>query len=349
VRFFDHSDATSATPGNGIFFFGGTGASWREQYNDFQNLGGIHGGGSIQCSGAAWTVTGQYGNANEIFGISVPLQFAQLSSLGTCANNTARMGGLNVGSTCEMHVLDEAGNVTQFSEHSGTAPDWLYINGVPNYSEAIKPSWNIYTGVVMYRHAETGEVYRETFEEHNNRLGLSGERALSLKIWENAQAEIVAEQEARRDAWQALRDEYEELPEEDRPEWIGGEKPEALELKPRPPGLTDQRQAVIDGRAREAIEATFRTTISAGHCITPEGWCLAMDDTDRANWSQLLVLLRESEALGAINGESPVQFLDITGTPRQLPLTRFREVIVGLGQAYQTAFFTRAAALAALI
>jgi hypothetical protein len=101
-------------------------------------------------------------------------------------------------------------------------------------------------------------------------------------------------------------------------------------------------------QSREVIEATFRTTIAVGHCITPEGWCLAMDDADRANWSQLLVLVREAEGLGGITGESPVQFLDITGTPRQLPLTRFREVIVGLGQAYQTAFFTRAAALAAL-
>jgi hypothetical protein len=99
---------------------------------------------------------------------------------------------------------------------------------------------------------------------------------------------------------------------------------------------------------RETIEATFRTTVAAGHCITPEGWCLAMDDIDRANWSQLLVLLREAEGLGGITGESTVQFLDITGTPRQLTLTRFREVIVGLGQAYQAAFFTRAAALAAL-
>jgi hypothetical protein len=99
---------------------------------------------------------------------------------------------------------------------------------------------------------------------------------------------------------------------------------------------------------RETIEATFRTTIAAGHCITPEGWCLAMDDIDRANWSQLLVLLREAEGLGGLTGESPVNFLDITGTPRQLTLTRFREAIVGLGQAYQTAFFTRAAALAAL-
>jgi hypothetical protein len=255
---------------------------------------------------------------------------------------------MNVGSTAEWHVVDEAGNVTQISEHSGTAPDWMYIAAAPNYSEAIKPSWNEYTGVVMYRHAETGAIYRETFEEHNTRLGLSGDRALTLKIWEEVQAEHVAGRNAERADWQARRDAWEALPEEDRPEWTGGEIPEALTAKPRPAGLTDQRQVIVDGRADEAKEAIFRATIATGHYVTPEGYCLAMDDADRANWSQLLVMLRESEALGAIIGSSPVQFLDITGTLQTATLTRFREMIVGLGQAYQTAFFTRAAALAAL-
>ena len=99
---------------------------------------------------------------------------------------------------------------------------------------------------------------------------------------------------------------------------------------------------------REAIEATYRATIQAGHCVAPEGFCLAMGDADRANWSQLLVLLREAEGLGAVDGSSLVDFLDITGTAQQATLTRFRQIIVGLGQAYQTAFFTRSAALAAL-
>lgn len=98
-----------------------------------------------------------------------------------------------------------------------------------------------------------------------------------------------------------------------------------------------QQSAVEDA----AKEATFRATIATGHCVTPEGYCLAMDDQDRANWSQLLVLLREAESLGAINGSSPVQFLDITGTLRTATLTRFRQIIVSLGEAYQNAFFTR--------
>lgn len=99
---------------------------------------------------------------------------------------------------------------------------------------------------------------------------------------------------------------------------------------------------------REAIEAEYQAAISTGHCVMPEGFCLAMGDADRANWSQLLVLLREAEGLGAVDGSSLVDFLDITGTARQATLTRFRQIIVGLGQAYQTAFFTRSSALTAL-
>jgi hypothetical protein len=88
-------------------------------------------------------------------------------------------------------------------------------------------------------------------------------------------------------------------------------------------------------------DAIFRSTIAAGYAVEPEGYSLAMDDTDRANWSQLLVLLREAEDMGGMTGDSPVSFLDLTGAPRQATLTRFRQIMVGLGGAYQTAFFAR--------
>lgn len=98
----------------------------------------------------------------------------------------------------------------------------------------------------------------------------------------------------------------------------------------------------------EAIEAAYRATIYAGYCVTPEGYCIAMDEPDITRWSNYLVELRELEAMGQINAETPISFIDHIGTPRTAPLARFRQIVLGAGAAWKTAFFTRAQSLAAL-
>jgi hypothetical protein len=92
----------------------------------------------------------------------------------------------------------------------------------------------------------------------------------------------------------------------------------------------------------ESAENTYQATIAAGYCVT-DGYCLGMDTDDRANWSQMLVLFREAQTLGAMTGESEVEFWDKTGTRRTVTLTEFRSMILGLGQAVVAAETARRA------
>jgi hypothetical protein len=276
------------------------------------------------------------------------IEMLQIASGGTPASNSARIYAKDVSGTAEMFVMDEAGNETQISSHSATAPSWLYTSGEPSPVEAVGYSANYYQGVVTYTHRETGRVYRETFAEHNERLELTGDRALTLWDWDDIQVGHVAKRNEERAEWQSKRDAWEALPEEGREEWTGGEIPTVYVAKPKPDWAEDQGAAIVSTRAAEAIEQGYQATITAGFAVDPEGFSIAMDEADVTRWSNYLVELREREVSGEINAQTEIPFLDNTGTPRQAALTRFRQIALGAGAAWKAAFFARAAALAAL-
>lgn len=196
--------------------------------------------------------------AAGVLGKNGAIQFAQIASLGTPGSNTVRVGAKDVSGTAEFFVLDEAGNETQLSAHSSTAPSWLYESGTASPAEPVSYSANYYQGVVTYHHRITGAIYRETFAEHNERLELIGDRALVLLDWDEVQAGHVATREAERADWQTARDAWEAEPVETRGEWARREIPEVLAAKLRPPGLTDQTAVILAGRERDAARATLR-------------------------------------------------------------------------------------------
>jgi len=114
-------------------------------------------------------------------------------------------------------------------------------------------------------------------------------------------------------------------------------------LRELPPGTATTRP--VDPEDFELLasnEATYQATITAGYCVT-DGYCLGMTPEDRANWSQMLVLFREAEALGAMTGESDVEFWDKAGIRRTATLAEFRSMILGLGQAVVAAETARRA------
>jgi hypothetical protein len=149
----------------------------------------------------------------------------------------------------ELYALDSAGNETLISPHSPTAPAALYRDGVPSRDENISYSANYFQGVVTYQNRDTGKVYRETFAEHNTRLGLTGDQALSIKDWDVVEAAYVAESQANRAEWDAVRAVWETLPENRREEWPLGEKPALYVAKAKPDWATDQSAAIAAERA----------------------------------------------------------------------------------------------------
>ena len=104
---------------------------------------------------------------------------------------------------------------------------------------------------------------------------------------------------------------------------------------------------------REAIEAEYQAAISTGHCVTPEGYCIACDEPDVNRWANYLTELREREALlegdpFRVTADSDIPFFDISGTARAAKLPRARQIFLEAGFAWKTAFFTRSSALTAL-
>ena len=86
-------------------------------------------------------------------------------------------------------------------------------------------------------------------------------------------------------------------------------------------------------------ETVFVDMVEAGYPVEPEGFSLGITDNDRKNWSEMAVMLREAEALGV--APETVQIVDLTGTVHTVTLSRYRQIIVGLGSYYQYLFFSR--------
>ena len=63
---------------------------------------------------------------------------------------------------------------------------------------------------------------------------------------------------------------------------------------------------------------------------TGNGYRLAMGDNDRNQWTSLLVLYRESNAPDT----TELQIADIDGNLHTVTLAQFRQIAIGLGQAY---------------
>ena len=87
-----------------------------------------------------------------------------------------------------------------------------------------------------------------------------------------------------------------------------------------------------------SAQSIFNATIDAGYAVEPEGFTIGMAEQDRKNFAELAVMLREAEEMGTVTAESDVTIHDATGTKRTISLSRYRQIIVGLGSAYKAAF-----------
>lgn len=174
------------------------------------------------------------------------VELVQVASGGTPATNTGRIYTKDVSGTAEIFVKDEAGNETQISPHAMDGPATFY-DGEPMVPHVIKES-NHYLGGVRYANisracqlledffkaikqgrtfaqiqatiqaktpAQLDLFFQESFAQHNARLGLTGDRALTTLSWAAEQAKQQATYDAARvadqsmhDAWQKVKDEY---------------------------------------------------------------------------------------------------------------------------------------------
>lgn len=183
-------------------------------------LGGVAYGGRFRAQGGAGV-----------------LEMPQVTSLGTPASNTARIGVLDVSGTAEVYVKDEAGNETQISPHAMDGPASMY--DASDWPHVVKES-NEFLGLVRYlnvsrtcravemllkaiRRGDTlaqiradlqtrplsdlDLFHQETFAQHNARVpGGSLVRRTWAEVQQEAQARYDADRAAdlaRHAAWAA--------------------------------------------------------------------------------------------------------------------------------------------------
>lgn len=149
-------------------------------------------------------------------------ELVEQGSAPSAIGSSAQLYSKDVSGTTEAFVMDEAGNETQLSCHRMDGPAWLYDADDP-FPRVLYDA-NYYLGQVRYTNESRKAVllelmltdpaalaalpadakkltHQETFAEHNARLGLTGEKALTVRDWDADQAELKRAREAEVKAW----------------------------------------------------------------------------------------------------------------------------------------------------
>ena len=186
--------------------------------------------GTTYAGGTAINRWGIYQNntANNRFGGNVGIGTTNMGTGGSAAillgngtkpANLAGVAGLYASSETgitELMVFDSAGNSKGISPHAIDAPDWMYDagDGMPMIVKEIQQ----YVGYVRYtnltRQARLASmtdaeksalsrqqrtcVFKESFADHNARLGLAGDKALVQLDWDTEQQAIKNTRDAER-------------------------------------------------------------------------------------------------------------------------------------------------------
>jgi len=91
----------------------------------------------------------------------------------------------------------------------------------------------------------------------------------------------------------------------------------------------------------QAKEQQFELQIQMGYEIPNTGIYLKIDDTARQSWSQLLVLINESLALGQLTDSSPITILDTNNVPHTYTVAELKPILTGLGMYYYQIWMQR--------
>lgn len=76
--------------------------------------------------------------------------------------------------------------------------------------------------------------------------------------------------------------------------------------------------------------------IDNGFLVQPENFILALSDSDRAAFSQMLSLVKEALDLGLITNDTPQTIADKDGQKHEVSTLRFRQIMVQYGFYYKS-------------
>lgn len=102
------------------------------------------------------------------------------------------------------------------------------------------------------------------------------------------------------------------------------------------PTLAELQAAYLAVKAKDAKIAQAKAALEAGYTVQPEGFTLAMADSDRAQFTQLLTLIQEALSLGLITNDTPQTIADKAREKHTITTLRLRQILVGYGLHYKT-------------
>jgi len=102
--------------------------------------------------------------------------------------------------------------------------------------------------------------------------------------------------------------------------------------------VVDKTQQELDDEAANLLilqkEQLYNTLLNAGYQIPNTNIKLAIGDTDRVAWNQLLTLLNEMLNLNTINLTTPIDIVDKDGVAHQFTVEQTKSILAGLGYYY---------------
>lgn len=78
-----------------------------------------------------------------------------------------------------------------------------------------------------------------------------------------------------------------------------------------------------------------KAQVCAGYTVQPEGFTLALGDSDRNQFAQMLTLVQEALSLGFIDNDTPQTIADKDGGKHTVSTLRLRQILVLYGLHYK--------------
>ena len=113
------------------------------------------------------------------------------------------------------------------------------------------------------------------------------------------------------------------------------------ETKDLPTYNPETQKLFYDTNLREYIvieksnQDNLREKIEEGFTVNPENITLAISESDRSAFSQMLTLVQEAISLGMITNDTPQTIADKSGTLHTVSTLRFRQIMVMYGMYYK--------------
>lgn len=111
-------------------------------------------------------------------------------------------------------------------------------------------------------------------------------------------------------------------------------QPESPDCEPNQIVKWNWEQERWDVEDLPLIRESFDTELAQGFLVQPENFRLAMQDSDRNQWTALRSQILDGLSMEKLSMDTPIIIWDIEGTPKEVAVRRLREILFDSGVWY---------------